>query len=204
MKIAISGLTGCGNSTASTLVSHSLKLKKFNYTFHNLAEELGMPFERLHEFAEKNPKYDYLLDRKQIEFALAEKNCVVGTRLAVFLDRIAPRLKKKRPKFDLKVWLKAPLHARAKRLAERDIRDFDQAVREVVYRDDSNKTRYWKLYKIRYEPPKGCLIIDNERLDVLQTARLIVEAAKKIKAGKKKARPKGRKGGKTKKRRAKR
>jgi len=204
MRIAISGLTGCGNSTASTLVSHSLKLKKFNYTFHNLAEDLGMPFDRLHEFAEKNPKYDYLLDKKQIEFALKETDCVVGTRLAVFLGEIAPRLKLKKPRFDLKVWLKAPLHVRAKRLAERDSRSFEQAVREVVYRDDSNKKRYWALYKLHYDPPKGCLVIDNEKLDALQTAKAIADAAEKLKRKMRKKKPKGRKGGKTKRTRAKR
>ena len=93
---------------------------------------------------------------------------------------------------------------RAKRLAERDSRSFEQAVREVVYRDDSNKKRYWALYKLHYDPPKGCLVIDNEKLDALQTAKAIADAAEKLKRKMRKKKPKGRKGGKTKRTRAKR
>jgi len=178
VRIAISGLTGCGNSTASTRVAKALRLKKFNYTFHDLARDLELPFARVHELAEKYAKYDYLLDKKQIEFALKEKNCVVGSRLAVFLERIAPRLGMKKPRFDLKVWLTAPLQTRAERLSERDARSFEEALKEVVYRDDSNKTRYWKLYGIDYKPPRDCLIIDNEHLDEKQTAKVIINAAK--------------------------
>ena len=182
MKIAISGLTGCGNSTASKLVAEALGLKRFNYTFHNLAEDLDVPFASLHAMADSNPKYDLLLDKKQIEFALANGGCVVGTRLAVFLEEIAPKLGMQKPRFDLRVWLQAPLQTRAERVAERDARGFENAMKEVVYRDDSNRTRYKRLYGIAYEMPKGCLRIDNENLDAAKTAEKIIAAAEKLQA----------------------
>lgn len=178
MRIAISGLTGCGNSTASTLVSEALGLKKFNYTFHNLADDLGIPFPRLHELAEKNPKYDFILDRKQIEFALEHEDCVIGSRLAVFLPLIAPKLKMKKPSFDLKVWLDAPLQTRAQRLGDRDCKGFNDALDEVIYRDSSNKARYKKLYSLDYKKPAGCLAINNEKLNAEKTAQAIIKAAK--------------------------
>lgn len=180
MRIAISGPTGCGNSTASSLVSQTLKLTRYNYTFHDLARDLNMTFPRLHELAEKNSKYDYLLEKKQIEFALKEKNCVVGTRLAVFLDVIAPKLKLKKPEFDLKVWLTAPVEVRARRIAERDARTFEEGLGEVVYRDASNSERYFKLYGINYSQPRGCMKIDTSLLNSQQTAAKIVAAAKKL------------------------
>ncbi len=178
MRIAISGLTGCGNSTASELVSKALGLKKYNYTFHDLARDLKMPFERMHELAEKNPKYDYLLDKKQVEFALSEENCVVGTRLAVFLDKTAPKLGLRKPKFNLKVWLEAPLDVRARRIAGRDGTSLGKAKAEVKYRDGSNAERYAKLYGITYAMPAGCLMIGNGKLTAEETAAKIIEAAK--------------------------
>lgn len=180
MRIAISGPTGCGNSTASSLVSQALRLKRYNYTFHDLARELKIPFPRLHELAEKDSKYDYLLDKKQIAFSLKEKDCVVGTRLAVFLNAIAPKLKMQKPKFDLSVWLTAPVEVRAKRIAERDARAFEEGLGEVVYRDSSNSERYFKLYGIDYRMPRGCLKIDTSRLSAEQAAGMIIAAAKKL------------------------
>lgn len=180
MRIAISGLTGCGNSTASELVSKALGLKKYNYTFHDLARDLKIPFQRLHELAERDQKYDFMLDRKQIEFALREKNCVVGTRLAVFLDKIAPKLKLRKPKFDLKVWLDAPLEVRAKRIAVREGGSFGEALAEVKYRDGSNAERYMQLYGLAYSMPSGCLKLDAKKLEAIQISDSIVNAARKI------------------------
>ncbi|MEM4254904.1 MAG: cytidylate kinase family protein [Candidatus Norongarragalinales archaeon] len=179
MRIAISGPTACGNSTASRLVAKALRLKKYNYTFHDLARESKIPFEKLHAKAEKDARLDVLLDRKQIEFALKEKNCVVGTRLAVFLDRIAPQLGMKKPAFDLKVWLDAPEPVRAGRLAKRDKKSADAALKEIRYRDSSNKKRYKKLYNLDFKKPVRCLLVDNSSLDAKQTAALIITAARK-------------------------
>ncbi|HIH20598.1 TPA: AAA family ATPase [Candidatus Micrarchaeota archaeon] len=178
MRIAISGPTGCGNSTASTIVSQSLGFPKFNYTFHNLANDLGIPFNALHSLADETPKYDFMLDEKQVQFVLENKNCVVGTRLAVFLPQVAAKLEKPKPKFDLKVWLYAPLAVRAQRIADRDGRSFEEALKEVVYRDDSNKTRYKKLYGIEYAEPEGCLVIDTDAFEVEETAKKILDAIK--------------------------
>ncbi len=179
MRIAISGFTACGNSTASEKVAKALRLRKYNYTFHDLAKELKIPFKKLHEKSEKDPRFDVLLDRKQIEFALKEKNCVVGTRLAVFLDKIAPALGMKKPKFDLKIWLQAPVKVRAGRLAKRERKSFEKALKEVRYRDSSNQKRYKKLYSIEYKMPKDCVLIGNARLSARQTAEKIMASAKR-------------------------
>ncbi len=180
MRIAISGLTACGNSTASERVARALRLKKYNYTFHDMARELRMPFDVLHAEAEKDAEYDFMLDRKQIEFALAQENCVVGSRLAVFLDRIAPKLGLEKPRFDLKVWLDAPQGVRAGRLAKRDKKSLREAVEEVRYRDASNKARYKKLYSIDYKKPGSCLVVNNALLDQRRTAEKIIAAAKRV------------------------
>ncbi len=43
--IAISGKSGCGNSTVSGIVARKLQFDLVNYTFKNLALERGMTFE---------------------------------------------------------------------------------------------------------------------------------------------------------------
>lgn len=177
MRIAISGPTACGNTTASKLIAKKLNLKLYNYTFHDLAGELKVPFAKLHAKAEKDARFDVLLDRKQIEFALKNKNCVVGTRLAVFLDKIASKLGMKKPSFDLKVWIYAPQRVRAQRLANRDKKSFAKALEEVRYRDASNKKRYKTLYGLEFKKPRDCLYINNQKLTAKETAKLIVSAA---------------------------
>lgn len=181
MRIAVSGPTACGNSTASELVSKKLKLKKYNYTFHDLAKDLGMPFSQLHLRAEEDDAFDRALDKKQIGFALDNDNCIVGTRLAVFLDKIAPKLGMEKPHFDLKVWLEAPERVRAGRLAKRDGKSLGEALEEVSYRDSSNALRYKKLYSIAYAKPKGCLVVNNSKLSAEDTARAIIDAARRVK-----------------------
>ncbi|MDA8409757.1 MAG: cytidylate kinase, partial [Treponema sp.] len=45
--IAISGKSGCGNSTVSALVAKILGFGLVNFTFKNLAQERGLSFEEI-------------------------------------------------------------------------------------------------------------------------------------------------------------
>ena len=62
MKIAISGLSGCGNTTTSTVLSKKLGFPLVNFTFRNLAKEKGMSLEELSEKAKYNSDIDKELD----------------------------------------------------------------------------------------------------------------------------------------------
>lgn len=46
LRIAISGASGCGNTTVSSLLADGLGIPCINYTFRNLAKELGMPLKK--------------------------------------------------------------------------------------------------------------------------------------------------------------
>lgn len=82
LRIAVSGKSGCGNSTVSRLVAERLGLRLVNYTFHSIANEQGIPFEEVCQLAEEDSSWDRYLDRRQIELAM-EQPCVLGSRLAV-------------------------------------------------------------------------------------------------------------------------
>ena len=58
LRIAISGKSGCGNTTVSRLVASRLGLRVVNYTFKDLARDKGMSFTELIHKAEDDPQYD--------------------------------------------------------------------------------------------------------------------------------------------------
>lgn len=109
LRIAISGKSGCGNSTVSRLVAEKLGLRVINYTFKNLARDSGMSFEELALKAETDPQYDLTIDRMQVDLARMG-GCVLGSRLAIWLLRDTA----------LTVYLMASLDVRAARIARRE------------------------------------------------------------------------------------
>jgi cytidylate kinase len=69
LRIAISGKSGCGNSTVSRLVAGRLGLRLVNYTFKDLARERGLSFEEVCLRAENDSEYDLTIDRMQVALA---------------------------------------------------------------------------------------------------------------------------------------
>jgi len=137
MIIAISGKSGCGNTTVSRLLAETLGYKLINYTFHTMAEEMGMPFTRLLELAKDDPSYDRKLDQTQVKLA-GEGDCVIGSRLAAWLleDRA------------FTVYLSVSADVRARRIATREGSKFEDVLEFTAYRDRVDRERYLKLYGI--------------------------------------------------------
>jgi cytidylate kinase len=172
LKVAISGKSGCGNSSVSRLVAERLGLRLVNYTFHDMAREEGMEFEEFCKLAERDDSYDKKLDRKQIEMC-SSGGCVLGSRLAIWLIEDA----------DLKVYLYASLRTRAGRVAEREGGSLEEKMEETRARDERDRNRYLRIYGIdndRYD--FADLILDTEELDQYQTAERIVEELQKQQA----------------------
>jgi cytidylate kinase len=172
VKIAISGKSGCGNTTVSTLLAKKLGLHLVNYTFHTIARETGLPFEEICRQAELDPKWDYQVDETQVRLA-REKGSVLGSRLAVWLLKDA----------DLKVFLTASHEVRAARIHKREGGDTFDRSRETAARDRRDRARYRKLYEIdnnKYDFVD--LIINTDHLSPEQIV-LIIEAAVDAKAG---------------------
>ncbi|MFH1779960.1 MAG: (d)CMP kinase [Candidatus Micrarchaeota archaeon] len=175
MRIVISGFTGCGNTTVTNLVSTKLGLKEYNYTFKELSQELGITLMEIHEKAKTNDEYDYLLDKKQIQFLLENDNVVVGTRLAVFLPLVAEKLGVKKPNIEYCFWLTAQQPVRAERIAKRNNCSYEEALKEIQYRDSENKHRYQKLYGIELKQPDYATIIDTEKYDAEGVADKLIQ-----------------------------
>ncbi|TFG65337.1 MAG: cytidylate kinase [Spirochaetales bacterium] len=168
--IAISGKSGCGNTTVSRLVAEAIGLRIINYTFHTLADERNMDFKSLCLLAEKDPQFDYFVDEKQMELARGGQ-CVLGSRLAIWLLKDA----------DLKVYLTAAPRVRAQRIFNREGGSFENVSREMAERDARDTNRYKRLYGIDNDSYTFAdLVIDTDNLDQNGVAQRIIEFAEKI------------------------
>ena len=150
--IAISGKSGCGNTTVSTLLAQRLGLRLINYTFHNMAQERGLSFEEFSRLAEKDDQYDLYLDRHQVELASAG-GCVLGSRLAIWLL----------PRAHIRVYLTASPQERARRIALREGLDPARTLEAVEARDARDRNRYLRLYRIDTDDYRlADLVVDTE------------------------------------------
>lgn len=137
VRIAISGKSGCGNSTVSRLLAEKLGVRLINFTFHSIADELGIDFDELCRQAETDPKWDRMVDEKQI--ALANQGpCVLGSRLAIWIWKEA----------QLRIFLDAPLEVRADRIRNREGGDLSEVLEKTRLRDLKDHDRYLRLYGI--------------------------------------------------------
>ena len=102
LRVAISGKSGCGNTTVSGLLSQKLGITLINYTFRQLAQEKNMTLAQVIEAAKNDDSYDKYVDKHQVELAQKE-SCVLGSRLAIWMLKEA----------DLKVYLYASDETRA-------------------------------------------------------------------------------------------
>ncbi|HPX28225.1 MAG TPA: AAA family ATPase [Sphaerochaeta sp.] len=165
MRIAISGKSGCGNTTVSSMVSKELGYPMINFTFRNLAEERQMDFWDLAALAEKDDSIDFELDRRQVEMALAQKDCVLGSRLAIWMLKEA----------DLKIYLDATVEERARRIHEREGGALEEKIAETSARDAKDTARYKRLYDIdNNDPAVADIRIDTTRKSAAEVARIIV------------------------------
>jgi len=137
LRIAISGKSGCGNTTVSKLLSEKLNVKMINFTFRSLAEETGLSLAEIIEKAKTDDSFDVTVDTRQVEMA-KEDSCVLGSRLAIWMLKEA----------DLKVYLFASDEVRAKRILNREGGSLDEISSFTKMRDEQDSTRYKKLYNI--------------------------------------------------------
>ncbi len=164
--IAISGKSGCGNSTVSRLVAERLGRRLVNYTFHSMAEEMNMPFEKLLKMASADTSWDRTLDERQVAMAM-EGDCVMGSRLAIWLVRDAA----------LKVYLHASSEVRAERIRKREGGEALEVLASTKRRDAIDRERYLSIYGIdndRYD--FADLLINTERMLPDRIADIIIAA----------------------------
>ncbi|MFZ5368304.1 MAG: (d)CMP kinase [Spirochaetota bacterium] len=169
-KIAISGKSGCGNTTVSRLVAERLGLRCINFTFRTLAQEMGLTLEEVLEKAKDDEWWDREVDRRQVELARQDGGCVLGSRLAIWML----------PEADLKVYLKASPEVRLDRIYKREGGDRAQLASFTAERDRQDRERYLRLYNIDNNNYQFAdIIIDTDHMEVEAIVELIIHTLRK-------------------------
>lgn len=160
LVIAISGPPGSGKTTYAKIIAKRFKLRYVSAgsLFRETAKKLGLSLEEFHKLAEKDKKYDLMVDKRSIEEAKKGSVVIEGHLTSWILKDIA----------DIKIYVTAPLKERAKRVASRDKITIEQALKEIKEREESNRRRYLQLYGIDI---KDLSIFDL----IINTAKLSIE-----------------------------
>ncbi len=138
--IAVSGQPASGKTTIARKLAemYGLRYVSNGMLFRRLAEELGVSFIELHKRAEQDYTIDKMIDEKAIEEARKGNVVIEGHLAGWILKDIA----------DVKIYLKADLRLRAERLAKRDGKTIEEAINEILFREENNRNRYLKIYGI--------------------------------------------------------
>ncbi len=168
MRIAISGKSGCGNTTVTSLLAERLSIPMINYTFRNLAEDRGISFHEIRKQAEESDDIDKYLDAHQVELAMAVPSCVLGSRLAIWMLADA----------DLKVYLLASEEERARRIHAREAGSIEEKIRETEERDRLDRARYQRIYGIDNDDYRQADLVINT--DVYTPTEIVDQIIEKL------------------------
>jgi cytidylate kinase len=168
IKIAVSGRSGCGNTTISKTVAESLGLRFINFTFRSLAQERGLDLKTVLELAANDDFWDKEVDTRQVALAREEGGCVLGSRLAIWMLKEA----------DLKIYLNAKAQTRARRIVNREGGDIDEVAAFTSERDFQDHSRYFRIYGIDTNDYSFVdLVIETDDLLPGEIADLIIQKA---------------------------
>lgn len=166
LKIAISGKSGCGNTSVSKLLAERLDIRFINFTFRTLAVEQGISLEEVLQHAAEDDWWDREVDTRQVALAREDGGCVLGSRLAIWML----------PEADLKVYLKASAHVRAERIQNREGGSLEDIAAFTAERDRQDTERYKKLYSIdNNDYTSADLVIDTDKLGIEAIVSLILK-----------------------------
>jgi CMP/dCMP kinase len=172
--IAISGKSGCGNTTVGILLAERLGVRPINYTFRAMAEDKGISFEDMLKLANEDPSYSYdrALDARQVELAreqARDRDCVIGSRLAMWLL----------PDASLRLYLAGSLEVRAARIQSREGDDLAKKLAFTRDRDSSDHLRYLTIYGIDNDDLSAAdLVINTELWMPSAIVDIVLEALK--------------------------
>ncbi len=173
MIITISGLIGSGKTTVAKAIAKRFNLRHISAgeAFRELAKERGLSLLEFSRLAEKDKNIDIELDKKIVELAKAG-NVVVDGRLSGWLIKDA----------NLRVFLKAPLEVRVKRVCKREKKEYETVLREIIERERSEAKRYMEIYGINIKNLEIYDIVLNTALwqakDVIEIIAAAIEKLK--------------------------
>lgn len=169
--ITVSGPHGSGKSTIAREIAKRLGLRYVSAgeIFRRLAREMGMDVVEFSKYVEKHPEIDKMIDEKMAEEA-KRGNVVLDSLLAFHFAREAN---------PINILVTADKLVRAERIAKRDGKTFEEALREIEERERSERERFKRLYGIElWRVEDFDIVINTTRIDKETAIRLAVEVCK--------------------------
>ncbi|MFC7046524.1 (d)CMP kinase [Halobacteriaceae archaeon GCM10025711] len=144
MLLTVSGPPGSGTSTVASALADQLGYEHVSGgdIFRELAAERDLSLAEFNELAERDDQIDRDLDRRLRETAKTRDDVVLESRLAGWLAG---------DHADIRIWLGAPLDARAERIADREDVSPEAAREQTGTRERSEKRRYREYYDIPFD-----------------------------------------------------
>ncbi|NPE29354.1 AAA family ATPase [Methanococcoides sp. SA1] len=168
MLLTISGLPGSGTTTVGKLLAehYSVDMISAGDVFRGLAKERGVTLAEFGRLAESDPSIDVEIDKRQSDIANSSDHLILEGRLAGQMAKKA-----------LKIWIKAPLEVRVKRIVDREGSSFDVRLQETVEREASEALRYKEIHSIDVNDLSVYdLVIDSSRWDQFVITDLLKKA----------------------------
>lgn len=176
MFLTISGLPGSGTTTVSKLLAKEFRLKLVSSgeIFRTLAKKRGLTLAEFGALAESDPAIDLEIDQNQKEIAETGDNLILESRLGGHMA--------KGVKNTLKVWIKAPLEVRVKRIQRREgSMSFEEEVKRTLKREKSEALRYKKYYDIDIEDLSIYdVVLDSSKWDQYQIFEILKAAVNSL------------------------
>jgi len=171
IKIAVSGKSGCGNTTICKMTAESLGLRFINFTFRSLAQERNIDLKTVLDLAANDDSWDREVDSRQVSLARESGGCVLGSRLAIWMLEEA----------DIKVYLEASPHVRVRRIIKREGGAFEEVAAFTAERDRQDHGRYLRIYNIDNDDYNFAdLIVNTDIFKPQEIVDMIVQKAQAI------------------------
>ena len=173
MKITISGPPGSGTTTVARRLSEKLGIPLISAgeVFRQLAMERGMTLEEFSKLAETDPEIDNLVDQRQKELSLEYDSGIFEGRLSGWMIDA-----------DLKIWIYCKADIRYERIAKRENKPIEVVRAETKLREESEKSRYLKIYGINIgDLSVYHLAINSEKFNPDQIVEIILKALELVK-----------------------
>lgn len=175
LVITVSGLHGAGTSTHARRLAKALGLRYVSAgkVFREMAEERGVTLEEMSRLAERDPEFDRLVDERTREEA-SRGGVVIDAALSGWMVEEA----------DIKVFLRASLEARARRIAAREGLNVEEAREATLLREKIERERFRRFYGIDLmDLSIYDVVLNTELFDVGGTARILKRVVEEYRRG---------------------
>ena len=178
--ISVSGPHGSGKTTAAKKIAEKLNYEYISagVLFRDMANKANMNIEEFSKKAETQEEIDRFIDDKTVELGKTKDNIVVDAQLGGWMLHDSA---------DMLVYITAPFETRIERIKERENKSTEQARQETISREESEKSRYQKLYNINISDLSIYdIILNSQKFSATDCAQIVLLAFEKKMKGEEK------------------